>query len=308
MKKSFLFCLILTLAALLLTACGQSTGVQISAPRVPQAIAEDAQIIIPDTSKVQLTDAPVLMWSEATHSSMTLDAARYWGLATARANNLSYAAAMPDTYQSGLSNGYNQQWSHAYLYSSLGIWVWGDADDDYFENLNQSDGELESPEGYNGQSAKYYYGLGNQKTGDWYVGYATHYIEDTCLLLHASDPSVSMLTSHFKFEDWIKNNWTSGHNFYAAIAADTYYYVVTSPKDSIQSAAYYSGYWTSDLGKTVWDNYSACGYPTAVGTGNATLVAKAKEMLIRAARYSRGTIKYAFDTYNQWTYKGYVYP
>ena len=308
MKKFFIVCLVLALAALALTGCGKSTLVKINTPYVPQAIAEDAPIVLPDTSKITIPDAPTLLWKQATHTSITNNAAQYWSLATARKNNMAQAAAMPDTYQSGLDNGFNQQWSHAYLYSSLDMWIWGDSDDDFFDNLNQDGGELESPEGYNGKSAKYYYDLKNQKTGDWYVGYATHYIEDSCLLLHASDPTARMLTDHFNFEAWIANNWTTGHNFYATIAADTYYYVVSDLKEAIRSAAFYSSYWTSDLGKVVWDNYISSGYPTATGTGNATLVAKTKEMLIRASRYARGTIKYALDTYNQWTFSGYVYP
>lgn len=307
MKKWFSYVLVLIVAMALLSGCGTQTSVKVTTPRIPQAISEDEPIIIHDNPTV-LLDEPTLLWKEATHSSITADAATYWGLATARKNNMSYAAKMPDTYQSGLDNAFNQQWSHAFLYSSLGIWVWGDADDDYYDNLEQDGGELESPEGYNGKSAKYYYQAGNQKQGDWYVGYATHYIEDASLIMHASDPSVDMLTQHFNFEAWVANNWTSGHNFYNTIVNDTYYYVITDLKASIRNAANGASYWTSTLGKTVWDNYKASGYPTAVGSGNSTLVNNTKTMLIRAARYARGTIKYSLDKYSQWTYSGYVYP
>lgn len=306
MKTSVKCFMILVLAVLVLSGCGNPTQ-QVVTPRIPQAISEDAPIILPEITSV--ADAPELLWKEATHSSITADACTYWGLATARKNNMSYAAKMPDTYQSGLDNAFNQQWSHAYLYTSLKFWIWGDADDDYYDNILQDGGELESPEGYNGKSAKYYYTANNQKQGDWYVGYATHYIEDVCLLLHASDPSIDMLTHHFDFEAWVANNWTSGHNFYSSIVNDTYYYVVNDDlKASIRSGAYNSGYWTSTLGKTIWDNYKAGGYPTGSGTGNSTLVSNTRTMLIRAARYARGTIKYSLDKFGQWTYSGYVYP
>lgn len=306
MKTNVKCLIILTLALLVLSGCGNPVQ-QISKPRIPQVISEDAPIILPE--ETQVIDAHAeLLWKEATHSSITSDACVYWGLASARKNNMAYAAKMPDTYQSGLDAGFNQQWSHAYLYTSLGFWIWGDADDDFYDNINQDGGEMESPEGYNGKSAKYYYQANNQKQGDWYVGYATHYIEDVCLIMHASDPSIDMLTRHFDFEAWIANNWTTGHKFYNTIASDTYYYAVTDLKAAIRNGAKGASYWTSTLGKTVWDNYKSSGYPTGAGTGNSTLVSNTKTMLIRAARYTRGTIKYALDTYGQWTYSGYVYP
>ena len=102
-------------------------------------------------------------------------------------------------------------------------------------------------------------------------------------------------------EDWIKANLTGGHNLLAAAVADPYYYPITEPKTSINTAAYNTSYWAGGTGKRVWDAYVASGYPTTAGSGNATLVAGAKEMMIRAIRYTRGTIKYAFDTYGQWT-------
>ena len=245
-------------------------------------------------------------YPEIGHTSFTEAAATYWGIAATRKANMKAAADKPDTYQSGFSNYYNQQWSHAFLMASGGIWIWGDADDDFADNLNGDSGEIESPEGYNGYSARDYYQVNNQYWGDWYLGYATHYIEDVCIVVHATAPSATrmdILSKHFAFEDWIKANLTAGHKLLAAASADTYYYPVTDPKASINTAAYNTSYWAGGTGKKVWDAYVASGYPTTAGSGNATLVAGAKEMMIRAIRYTRGTIKYTLDKYGQWTAK-----
>jgi hypothetical protein len=241
-------------------------------------------------------------WSQLTHQKVVAVAAAKMGLSTARVNNMTAASELPDVYQSGFSNGYNQQWSHAFMLTSGGYWYWGDADDDFHDNINQSSGEIESPEGYNGKSAKYYYQAGNQYMGDWYLGYACHYIEDVCLVLHTTVPDYYMATKHFAFEAWVENNLTAGHRLLDAVSADNYYYVINDLKTAINQAAYYtSGYYSSAYGKKAWDAYVASGYPTAAGTGNSTLVANTKGMLVDAGRYVKGAIKYTLDKYGQWT-------
>lgn len=240
----------------------------------------------------------------AAHTSLTELAAAYWRLPASRVSNMKRAGDQPDFYQTGLSNFYNAQWSHAFILAPGNLWIWGDADDDFHDNLNGDSGEWESPEGLDGKSAMDFYIAGDQYWGDWYVGYATHYIEDINIVVHTSAPSPSrmdLLTKHLTFEDWIDKNLTSGHKLLNAAAADPYYYAVTDPKASIRNAAYFTCYWSSTVGKRVWDAYVASGYPTGAGTGNATLVQAAKEMMIRAARYTRGTVKYALDRYGQWT-------
>lgn len=250
-------------------------------------------------------------WAHTTHQKIAAVAAAKMGLSTGRVNRITSAAHLPDVYQSGLNNSYNQQWSHAFLLStSSGIWVWGDADDDFYDNIDQNGGEIESPEGYNGRSAKWYYTntsltlYQRQYEGDWYLGYAAHYIQDVCLVLHASDPTVAMLTKHFDYETWIQNNLEAGHNLLSAVTADNSYYVVNDLKAAIRQATYYcSCYWTNTNGKLAWDAYVASGYPTAAGTGNANLVNYTKLMLRDAGRYVKGTIKYTLDKYGQWTHR-----
>jgi len=189
----------------------------------------------------------------------------------------------------------------------FGNWCWGDADDDLHDNIDQYSGEIESPEGYCGRSAKYYYELGDQYMGDWYLGYALHYIEDVGLVLHTTgEQPLDMLQHHFDFEAWVHNNLTSGHNFLDSIANDWYYYPVTDLKQAVYDAAYGCCYWTSTLGKEVWDAYKASGYPTATGAGSPELVKWTARMLKRTARYAKGVIKYALDKYNQWQYNGYM--
>jgi len=226
--------------------------------------------------------------------------------------NINDASDDPDTYQAGLDHGYNQQWSHAYIYDDWfgsTFWLWGDADEDFHDNLLGPMGG----EGYNGSYAGAYYGASNQYQGDRYLGYALHYIEDVSITLHSTAPdslgvtvpyyTVDMLTHHFDFETWVENNLSAGYKLLDAVASDYYYYAVTDPVQAIKNAAWascaYKG--TSSIGYSAWKEYRNCGYPTAAGSGSATLATNTKAMLISAARYAKGAIKFALDTYGQWT-------
>jgi len=249
---------------------------------------------------------PSTKWTPWTHNNVTSVCAWQWGLSSTRVCVMKCASELPDEYQSGISQLYNQQWSHAWLINSAGNWVWGDADDDLHDNIDQYSGEFESPEGYCSRSAKYYYELGDQYMGDWYLGYALHYIEDVSLMLHSTAPTVDMLNHHFDFELWVHNNLSEGHNFLDAVRNDWVYYPVEDLKQAVYDAAYGCCYWTSDLGKRVWDNYRSSGYPTSQGSGNQELVEATREMIIRSARYAKGVIKYALDKYEQWEYSGYT--
>lgn len=296
--------ILLTVFALLTLSCSRQTNPVAASTPVP---ADDDYSTTPykvevDPPVKKTADEPPLDWTQLTHIKVAAVAAAKMGLSAARVNNLAAASEMPDVYQSGFSNGFNQQWSHAFMLTSGGYWYWGDADDDFHDNINQSTSEIESPEGYKGKSAKYYYQAGNQQMGDWYLGYACHYIEDVCLVLHTTVPDYYMATKHFAFEAWVENNLTTGHKLLDAVSADNYYYVVTNLKTAVNQAAYYtSGYYSSTYGKKAWDAYAASGYPTGAGTGNATLVANTKGMLVDAGRYVKGTIKYTLDKYGQWT-------
>jgi len=307
MKTTAIFlCLIVSVLAL--SSCGRHQNPVASQPQ-PTTVGHDdynqqpykVEVGPPILERHQDLD---IKWSMLTHRKVVSIAAAKWGLSSARINNMTAASDSPDVYQSGLENGFNQQWSHAFMLTSGGLWYWGDADDDFHDNINQSTSEIESPEGYQGKSAKYYYQAGNQRRGDWYLGYACHYIEDVCLVLHTTVPFGAMATKHFAFEAWVENNLTAGHNLLAAVQADNYYYVITDLKQAVNQAAYYtSGYYSSTYGKKAWDAYVASGYPTAAGTGNAELVANTKGMLIDAKRYVMGAIKYTLDKYGQWTNK-----
>lgn len=241
-------------------------------------------------------------WTVDTHNNITDVCAWQWGLSTGRRNNMKSSSEMPDTYQSGIDNGFNQQWSHAYIYHSWGFWVWGDADDDFHDNIDGDSGESESPEGLNGKWAGYYYDLNNQYSGDWYLGYACHYIEDISLILHNTIPDVDMLFYHFDFEQWVQNNLTVGHKFLDAIKNDWNYYPVTDLKAAIRCAAWNTSWGNSNgIGKKVWQNYESSGFPTGTGTGNSTLVYYTKIMIREAGRFTKGAVKYTLDKYGQWT-------
>jgi len=180
--------------------------------------------------------------------------------------------------------------------------MWGDADQDYEQNLIGPKGG----EGYDGKFAGYYYSKNDQYTGDAYVGYAMHYIEDGSIVVHTSFPSLSrsdILTKHLDFETWLMVNTNDGHKLFDAAIQDNYYYPITgSLKNAFKSAAWNVCYWNSksDIGKKVWDAYRNSGYPTKINSGSADLVYWSKKMLIEASRWAKGTVKYAMDYYGQW--------
>jgi hypothetical protein len=301
--RSLAVCAVTALVPLLGACAGVDEPTSVRA--LPEPIGEQAQIDLAESpansSDLGTAKQP---WSELTHVSVAGLAAQKWGLASSRVDTIGNAADDPDTYESGIENGFNQQWSHAYLHSALGFWMWGDANENFDDCLTgELAGQLEGPECKDGLSAWYYYWSGNQSLGDTYLGYAVHYIEDVSLVLHASDPTLAldMLTQHFNFENWVKNNWTAGHNFQATVAADNYYYAITNLQQSVRNAAWAGSYWnSSSAGRKAWNAYRSSGYPTGLGTGNAELVTNTKQMLIRASRYATGAIKYALDAYGEW--------
>lgn len=208
---------------------------------------------------------------------------------------------MPDVYQSGFENGYNQQWSHAYMLNSWGKHVYGDADDDFHDNLIGKNNEKH--EGYNFKSADHFYQNNDQYNGDWYLGYALHYIEDAALTLHSSFPSFTspdLLTKHFAFENWVNNNLFNGFFLLEKSLDDYYYYEINDLKKSIYYAAYTSSVWTSDLGQNIWNEYRKCNYPEKTGEGSEKLANLTKELLVNTSRYVKGTMLYILDHYNQW--------
>lgn len=307
MKKRNSIPALLFISAIILSgiqACSITEGMDSSTgTSSAESLSGQGQAVIPD-APLPLSNPEYMpaKFSATSHVNMTGIAASYWGLPTSRINNIKLASDDPDTYQSGFENGYNQQKSHAYMYSFLNIWGWGDANQDYRDNLDKNGGE-----GYQGHSASYYYGLNNQSMGDKYIGFACHYIEDVSFVLHTTLPTVfdiTMLSKHFAFEDWMKNNWSEGHCFMNSVKADGYYYAVTDPEANLKQAAWWSSYWNEESdGCKAWKAYKSSGYPTAAGTGNADLVRYTRSMHINAARWARGTIKYALDKYGQWSSK-----
>jgi hypothetical protein len=309
MKKNSLYCIIVALAIVLAGGCDVPDTGLIFVPDTTLKVAdENDPIVIPDSAAMSL---PASRWSEFGHRSLSSVAATQWGLSAARIANISEASDDPDTYQSGLDNGYNQQWSHAYIYDILFgsvFYLWGDANEDFRDNIEGSTGG----EGYNGYSAGYYYGNGSQYQGDRYVGYAMHFIEDVSLVLHSTSPTsmgitvsyntVDMATNHFKFESWINNNLNSGHMLLNAVENDYSYYAITNTSQAAINAAWLSCAYrgTSSVGYSAWKAYRSAGYPTAAGSGSALLADNTRKMLIAAARYAKGAIKYSLDKYGQW--------
>jgi hypothetical protein len=257
--------------------------------------------------KVEVVETPLLdeqppseSLAQSSHSGITFIVAQKLGLSWYRSYIMSYASKKPDDYQSGISNGFNQQWSHAYIYEKVLWWythVWGDADEDYHDNL------VGGGDSYGGGSAAYWYTRGHQIYGDWYVGYACHYIQDVSYsVLHTSIPGWYMATKHGAYEEWIESNWETGHKFANTVRSVSKYsyYTVSNLKGAIKSAAKYACYDRGTESKQAWNNWKASGFPTGAGQGNWAAVYYTRLMLIRSTKWTGGTIRYALNRYNQW--------
>jgi hypothetical protein len=273
---------------------------------------EDSGLNVPEEQLISYTkhlyekqSDDFLKYGHVSHKNFVYHCAKKLGIDEDRAVIMRNASIMPDEYQSGIDNAFNQQWSHAYIVIKAfwGMqWVWGDADDDFYDNLLGDSGESESPEGYNGKWAGYYYVSGNQDLGDWYVGYACHYISDVSIVLHTSFPDINMLNYHNDYEEWIDNNWYSGHNFSEVgenISASAYY-TFSDPKEAIRNAAKGSNYSYNNYARKAWDNYMSSGHPTDSGTGNEACVTNTRKMIAEAVKWTGGAIKFALNRYDQW--------
>jgi hypothetical protein len=286
---------------------GDENTSQTTAKEVPDPKNEDSGIITPADQLIAFSHQcntqkkqGRLKYGVITHEGLVYTCATMLGLTDYRATIMGDASVMPDVYQSGIDNAYNQQWSHAFIVIKTfwgAQWVWGDADDDFNDNMNVVDGE-----GYDGKCASYYYDLDDRDLGDWYVGYACHYISDVSFVLHTTVPNVNMIDHHFDFENWISNNWTSGHNFSSVASAvpASSYYTISNLKTAINNAAKASNYSYSTNAKLAWDNFVSSGFPTSAGSGNSNCVYYTQKMVEEATRWTGGAIKYAMDANNQW--------
>ncbi|MFA8450166.1 MAG: hypothetical protein ACEPOW_05700 [Bacteroidales bacterium] len=278
---------------------------------MPDPANEDQNMDIPDSQLLNFThdhfiqkhQKTSLKWHEKTHDQYVYWCAKKLGLSEERAQAMGEAAEMPDFFQAGIQNGFAQQWSHAYMYSSKGNWEWGDADDDFHDNLLGSETPGKEGEGYKGKYAGLYYDQGDQKMGDWYVGYGLHYITDVSETLHSTFifPKVSMAFHHFDFESWVLNNWTEGHCFVNAVkdVDPSEFYQVSDLRASLKQAAYNANYYSSSFSGKAWDAYGDSGYPKGVGEGNAEAVKYTKVMIHEAAKWTGGSMKFILQHYNQ---------
>ncbi len=225
------------------------------------------------------------------HKYMVYHAALKLGLSTARANQLMYWAAKPDTIDKEAIIPATQQWRHGYVYVG-GYWSWGNADYCLYNNINANNGT-----GYLGKDAQYYYYTRKDKVnGDYYLGYALHYLADVGNPYHTSANIVSQLKGHENYEKWIENNWTSGRNFAADWKSSTSTISFSSYRDYVKNLSKYS---YNNSGK-VSSAFAASGYPTGANTGNDTLVKYTRLQVLETAKYVRGCIKKVMDQYSVW--------
>ena len=212
---------------------------------------------------------------------------KQWGLSDARANYMSPAAHMPDVYDNEGEIPLTQNWRHGYVFAG-GVHIWGNADDCCHENIQG--------QGFNDKSAFYYYENGNRWWGDWWLGYASHYLQDVGNPWHTSVDIVQQLVTHKGYEQWVDANWSSGHNFQDVVNSDIYYYYISNPGATVRSLAQ----WSNSNNTYMLSAYINSGYPTGSGGGNSNLIYGTEYLLKVQARYTKGLIKYTLDAKNAW--------
>ena len=279
--------IILIIAIAFLNACKKDDS-NVPLPEKPtniviQQTANNPIVTEPDSVLIKLHSK----WLGSTHGSMTAICATQWGLDSTRINNISQASLMPDVYDVQGPIPYANFWYHGWAQIINGIWAFGHADMACKNNIDGC--------GLNCKSSYYYFSNGNSYYGDWYLGYASHYMEDCGNPWHTS-LDIIQFTHHFNYEKWVESNWTSGYNFSATVYNDYYYYVVTDPAKSTRTLAIYS----NSKNSTLYNAYINSGFPTNAGTGNQVLINETRNLLKQTARYIKGLIKYTLDENNAW--------
>ena len=276
--------IVLIIAIVFLNACKKDDS---SIPSLKNSDKVSASVskpyVIPDSALIN----PSAKWLGVTHGNMSAICATQWGLNTIRINNISKASLMPDVYDVQGPIPYTNVWYHGWAQIINGIWAWGNADMACKNNIQGY--------GLNSKSSNYYFSHGNPGYGDWYMGYASHYMEDCGNAWHTS-LSIPQFTCHFNYEQWVAENWTSGHNFSSTVINDFYYYVVIDPAKSTRNLATYS----NSKNNTIYKAYINSGYPTTAGTGNQILINETRNLLFQTARYIKGLYKYTLDKNNAW--------
>ncbi|MBF0359779.1 MAG: hypothetical protein HQK49_02155 [Oligoflexia bacterium] len=246
-------------------------------------------------------------YAEVTHQDLLEIALRSFPLSENRVKNMVAAAEVPDRHLN-VFELLRHPWAHLYMYNQSGEWLWGGADRHFQDNLMGTNPEEIFGGGFGGLSAEYYYLLNDQENGDWYLGYALHFIADVTIIVHTSLPTfdhLDLLYKHSDFEKWIQNNFTSGHNFRKRIQndVDSQMYNINNPAEDIREIAWQSSYWSGGIGYDVWNDYVESEYPLEAGSGNEKLVNDTTLMLKNALSYTRGAIYFMLNKYQQFDSK-----
>ncbi|MBF0361867.1 MAG: zinc dependent phospholipase C family protein [Oligoflexia bacterium] len=250
----------------------------------------------------------IVKYKGPTHQSLVEIALKSFFLSKNRINNIIAATIVPDAHPNIIAL-LKHPWTHLYMLNKRGNWSWGGADKYFQDNLichnqnsNYENNSCSRVRGYSGLSAEYYYLQNNQKAGDWYLGYAVHFVTDVSTVIHSSLPSLTrldILFKHTSFEQWIKNNFSKGHNFLSKIQNEKEIYQINDPAEDLKDIAERSSYWTSDVGYNVWNSYAENGYPVSEGTGDQELVENTIIMLKNTLSYIKGTIQFTLNKYQQ---------
>ena len=243
----------------------------------------------------------ILGYSDVPHKSIAYIAALKLGLPENRAATMKDASIEPD-YNADILHV-----KHAYLLDKNFNFVFGLADSAFEDNI-QGTPDFSEP-------AKYYYTNKNYNVGDYKLGYACHYIEDVSLFLHTSgDPPLNwsywINVNHKWFEEWISNNWNTGHNFAAvadSVPVEEYYDFPTlygsdisrAVVDLARKSTIYADYgniktYFNSWKKDAWENQTT-------GAGTCPEFLPYMNYVVKeAVKFVGGAIKYTLDKYDGW--------
>lgn len=126
--------------------------------------------------------------------------------------------------------------------------------------------------------------LSQSQTFDGYrkLAHSLHYVQDLSVPFHTV--AYQNFINHNNYENYVKDNWKSGVNYYAATMSDPYYYTVSDVSSSAENLGNSINPYLNRIDSIMLDDPS--------WGSNTELITMTKDCLMQGLRYSRGTVQY----------------
>lgn len=223
-------------------------------------------------------------WSGSCHQDIIKISCDKWGVSQTYSNYAYNAADDPDYWYADIINTGN------YFIDNFFSTVFHSIDHYYNPNSfvpyirGRANTECQKYTNY----AKSYYDQGSMRNAYTNLGYGSHFLTDVGNPLHTGEElsqCIDQGVKHKIYENYVENNWNSGHNFRSRINDNWSYYSMTNPKTSTENLAGYS----NDYVSTLWD--LLVNENVNIQT-NSTIKQITEESLSETATYTLGMIPY----------------